>query len=144
MPKINHDLPINGTIDAVFDAVSTAEGFEKWWSDGGTGIREVGGIYRFDFGPGYCWSGTVEKLIPRRLFVLRMNESDADWKDTLVEFRVRSFGEAVELSFEHSGWPKRNDHFRSSNYCWAMYLRCLKLYIEEGIILDYGRRLDGK
>ncbi len=46
-----------------------------------------------------------------------------------------------EVSFYHMGWPENNEHFRISCYCWAMYLRILKRYIEYGEKVPYKSRL---
>ncbi len=34
------------------------------------------------------------------------------------------------------------EHYRISCYCWAMYLRILKRYLEHGETVQYARRLD--
>ncbi|MCH8956850.1 SRPBCC domain-containing protein, partial [candidate division KSB1 bacterium] len=35
-----------------------------------------------------------------------------------------------------------NEHYRVSCYCWAMYLRLLKRYVEHGETVPYEDRLD--
>jgi hypothetical protein len=35
-----------------------------------------------------------------------------------------------------------DDEFRRSSYCWAMYLRILRRYLEHGETVPYERRLD--
>ncbi len=50
-------------------------------------------------------------------------------------------GEVTQVRFEHTGWPVANDHYRISNYCWAMYLRLLKRYVEAGEVVPYEKRL---
>jgi len=42
----------------------------------------------------------------------------------------------------HTGWPEDNKHWRISCYCWAMYLRLLRRYLEYGEIVPYERRLE--
>jgi hypothetical protein len=44
--------------------------------------------------------------------------------------------------FYHLCWPEANEHWRVSNYCWAMYLRILKRYLESGESVAYEKRLD--
>jgi uncharacterized protein YndB with AHSA1/START domain len=137
MPNIYHDLPVNASKESVFHLISTANGLSKWWSIGGTGEPGVGNIYDFDFGPGYQWKAVVEEYERDILFVLKMSDSDSDWNGTLLRFRLEASGDGTLLRFEHLNWPLDNDHYRSSSYCWAMYLRCLKIYAETGISIDY-------
>lgn len=143
MPDICHDVPIAGTVKEVFEGVATPEGLSKWWSKGGTGEPVAGGILDLDFGPGYRWKAVVEECEPNRTFAIRMTECDKDWEGTRVRFRVEEQGSGTVLRFEHLGWPEDNPHYRTSSYCWAMYLRCLKMYVEEGTELDYSRRFEG-
>ena len=35
-----------------------------------------------------------------------------------------------------------NAHYRTSAFCWAMYLRLLKKYVETGEVVPYERRLE--
>ena len=44
--------------------------------------------------------------------------------------------------FAHSGWKNANDHMYITNYCWALYLRLLKRYVERGEIVPYPERSD--
>jgi uncharacterized protein YndB with AHSA1/START domain len=37
---------------------------------------------------------------------------------------------------------KADAHYRVSCYCWAMYLRILKRYLEHGETVPYAKRLD--
>ena len=40
-----------------------------------------------------------------------------------------------------AGWLEANAHFRRSSYCWAMYLRLLQRYLEQGETVPYADRL---
>ena len=53
------------------------------------------------------------------------------------------FGSGYEqVRFYHTGWPTQNEHWRISCYCWAMYLRLLRRYLEKGETVPYEQRLD--
>ena len=43
---------------------------------------------------------------------------------------------------EHLGWPEANAHYRTSCHCWALYLRVLRRYLENGESVPYEVRLD--
>ncbi|MDH3530578.1 MAG: SRPBCC domain-containing protein [Acidobacteriota bacterium] len=144
MPDIFQDVPINSDVDSVFECVSMPSGLSVWWSKSGEGEPGAGNEYRFDFGPGYEWKALVEKYEPGKSFAIRMTESDDDWDGTIVSFRLEKTETGSMLRFEHRGWPKDNRHYRSSAYCWAMYVRCLKNYLEKGETLDYEKRFTGE
>ncbi len=55
-------------------------------------------------------------------------------------WRARS--DITQVRFYHRGWPVETEHYRISCYCWAMYLRVMKRYLEHGEIVPYERRLD--
>ncbi|MBI3448600.1 MAG: hypothetical protein HY049_06775 [Acidobacteria bacterium] len=46
------------------------------------------------------------------------------------------------MRFHHTGWPTANEHWRVSCYCWAMYLRLMRRFIEHGETVPYEDRLD--
>lgn len=48
----------------------------------------------------------------------------------------------AEVLFYHTGWKEANAHYRISAFCWAMYLRLLKRYVESGERVRYEERLD--
>lgn len=142
MATILHDLPIQSSPETVFRAVSSIEGLSNWWIKSGSGTPELGNQYQLDFGPGYVWRAQVTEIQISQVFELKLVHADDDWTGTVVRFEIRGNNNTVRLRFEHQGWPAINDHFRTSSYCWAMYLRCLKRYVEMNELVDYENRLD--
>lgn len=70
-----------------------------------------------------------------------MGRSDRDWEGTRVAFELDAGGGVTQVRFRHSGWPEPNSHYRPSAFCWAMYLRLLRLSLETGEVVPYDRRL---
>jgi len=68
--------------------------------------------------------------------------ADTDWIGSLIGFNLVSEEEKTSVNFHHTGWPKVNEHYRISSYCWAMYLRLLKRYVEYGEVVAYEQRLE--
>jgi hypothetical protein len=73
---------------------------------------------------------------------LRLTQSDPDWQNTRVGFALTEKDGVTDVSFHHLGWPQGNEHYRISCYCWAMYLRVRRRYLEFGEVVDYEDRLD--
>jgi len=142
MPDIFHNFPIKGSANKVFEAITTAEGLNSWWSESCQATPGHHAIYNFGFGPGYEWSAISSRYEPGHEFELRFTNADADWLNTRVGFRLNESDGVTEVRFHHLGWPQQNDHYEISCFCWAMYLRHLKLFVENGAVVPYKIRLD--
>lgn len=142
MADIVHQFPIFAPIEKVFDAVSTPVGLNAWWTLEATGEPVEGREYSLFFGPEYDWRAIVSRSIPQTEFELTMTAADNDWLGSTVGFTFAQNDPGTSVLFRHSGWPEANDHFKTSSFCWAMYLRLLKRYVEFGEIVPYDLRLD--
>lgn len=101
-----------------------------------------GAEYELSFGPGYDWRAVVSSCIPDVEFELAMIGSQEDWRGTRVGVRLEDDNGVTQVRFHHLGWPEANEHYRVSCYCWAMYLRLLKRYLEHGEVVPYEDRLE--
>jgi len=142
MSDILHDLSVKAPVNRVFEAVSTPAGLDCWWTKPSAGRPSVGAEYEFWFGPQYDWRAEVTSCMPGSEFELRMTRADADWNDTRVGFQIEDRLGKTWIRFYHTGWPSANEHYRISCNCWALYLRILRRYLEQGEMVPYERRLD--
>ncbi len=142
MADIFHYFPINASIEKVFEAISTPNGLDKWWTKTSKGKVALGETFHFHFEPDYHWTAVVSKCIPDIAFEWTIQTSDEDWEGSKVGFRLTDKHGTTEVQFYHTGWKEENEHFRISNYCWAMYLRILKRNLEFGEFVPYADRLN--
>ena len=142
MPDIFQHLLIKGSAAEVFGAISTPAGLDAWWTKACTGAPAPGAEYRLGFGAGYDWRAQVSRYQPDTEFELELTEAQPDWQGSRVGFHLSGEGDSVQVRFHHTGWPTDNDHYRISCYCWALYLRLLKRYVERGEIVPYEVRLE--
>ena len=142
MPDILHDFPIRATPATVFAAVSSPAGLDAWWTLGASGEANVGAGFELFFGEEYDWRATVVRCVTDREFALRIDRASADWVGTEVSFRIEPSGDVSWLRFAHTGWAGATEHYRISSFCWAMYLRVLRRWIEHSDAVPYERRLD--
>jgi len=142
MADIVHNFPIKSSSQKVFEAISTPNGLSSWWSENCAATPAKGALYQFGFGPGYEWCAVVTQWEPGKKFELRFTEADDDWRETLVGFHLQEANGTTEVKFHHFGWPQANEHYQISCFCWAMYLRLLKRYVEVGEVVPYKDRLD--
>ncbi len=141
MYEILLDVPVKASPADVFKAVSTSEGLNHWWTEFSTGEPKVGAIYELRFGEDYIWRAEVTRYVPDSEFEVRMTEADTDWIGTIVSFRLQPVGNLTWVRFSHVGWPVRNEHYRISCNCWALYLRILRRHLEYGEMVPYDARL---
>ncbi len=141
MADIFHYFSINSPVEKVFEILSTPEGIEKWWAQKASGKVGLGETIYLFFEPDYNWTALVSKFKNDEEFELTMQTSDNDWQGSKVGFRLIEKPSETEVHFYHTGWKTDNEHFRVSNFCWAMYLRILKRNLELGKFIPYKDRL---
>lgn len=142
MADIYHDFQVHAPPEDVFRGITSPEGVSAWWSQNTVGSPEEGQIYELDFGPGYQWKAKVVFSVAPSEFEWELFDASDDWLGTTVGFRLEKKGESTHVRFHHKGWAHENDHYRTSCYCWAMYLRILKRYVEHGETVPYAERLN--
>jgi uncharacterized protein YndB with AHSA1/START domain len=141
MARINHIFTIKAPLTDVFKGISAPGKLNMWWTKKSTGEPIVGAVYVLHFGENCVWEAIVTKSKPNKEFEWQMTKADDDWIDTKIGFILSEKNNTTTVSFYHKGWRKKNDHFKISSYCWAMYLRLLKRYIEHGERVAYEKRL---
>ena len=102
----------------------------------------AGHEYTLWFGPDYDWRARVSRCVPPSEFEFELTEAHEDWLGTRIGFHLKATEKGTEVRFHHTGWPIDNEHYRTSCYCWAMYLRLMKRYVEFGEIVPYKDRLE--
>lgn len=142
MYDIYHDLTIRCSKAELLSTCSSPKGLDSWWTKSSEGKAELGESYRFYFDPDYDWYARVIEKTDNSVG-FEFTDADKDWKGTRLFFRIESLEPNLQwLRFEHLGWPELNDHYKRSSFCWAMYLRLMKRYIERGEIVEYEERND--
>ncbi len=93
-------------------------------------------------GRGYDWRARVSRCEPGRAFEFTLTVAMDDWLGARVGFVLDEQDGVTEVRFHHTGWPAVSEHYCISSFCWAMYLRLLKRYVEFGEVVPYEARLD--
>ena len=138
--EIYHDLLINVPVSDVFEVVTMPKHLIQWWPLKCTGTPVVGGEYNFYFTPEYDWFASVIEHSENKTFQLQMIKADTDWNGTIIGFDMCEIKGNTQLRFWHKDWPKCNDHYRRSSFCWATLLNALKNYLEKGIVIPFEER----
>jgi uncharacterized protein YndB with AHSA1/START domain len=142
MADILHEFTIKADAARIFECMSTPAGLDQWWTHYSSGEPGPGAAYALGFGPEYDWEARVTRYVKNEEFELELSEAADDWLGTRVGFRLVPLGDHTQVSFWHSGWQAETHHFGRSSFCWAMYLRILRRYVERGETVPYEQRLD--
>ncbi|NNF32823.1 MAG: SRPBCC domain-containing protein [Saprospiraceae bacterium] len=140
MNAIYHDVFIKSEPSKIYDAISTSQGLNNWWTLKSSGFSRVGEVYNFYFTPEYDWYGEVINADKDVSFYIKMTQADEDWIPTAFGFDFMKVQGGTRIQFWHKGWPECNHHFRRSSWCWAMLLNGLKNYVEKGIVVPFEDR----
>jgi uncharacterized protein YndB with AHSA1/START domain len=138
--NIYHNFLIKASTKEVYDAVSLPEHLDNWWTLKSSGQPELNAEYNLNFTDTYDWYCKVSEIKPNTSFHLKMLESDDDWNPTTFGFELEATKNGTMVRFSHVDWPKNNDHFKHSSFCWALLLNGLKNYLEKGIIIPFEER----
>lgn len=142
MPDILMDFPVSAPPARAFAAITTPAGLDQWWTLTSAGTAEPGAVMTLGFGPEYQWTARVTRCVADREFELELVDAMPDWAGTRVGFRLAATASGgTRVQFHHAGWAEAGDHFRTSAFCWAMYLRIMKLGVEQGLQVPYEHRL---
>jgi uncharacterized protein YndB with AHSA1/START domain len=139
---IVQEFTVKAPQERVFDTFATPKGLDAWWTKTSSGTPAEGSEYSLFFGPEYDWRAKVTRCIPGWAFELLMTSAHEDWHNTRVGCELQPEGNATRVRFYHIGWRQANEHWRVSCYCWAMYLRLLRRYLEHGEFVPYEKRLE--
>jgi uncharacterized protein YndB with AHSA1/START domain len=142
MANILHEFTIKATPSRIFECMTAPPGLDQWWTHYSSGEPRLGSTYALGFGPEYDWEAKVTRCVKDQEFELELVEASDEWIGTRVGFRLALLGDHTQVSFWHSGWKEETHHFGTSTFCWAMYLRLLRRYLERGETVPYEERLD--
>ncbi len=140
MAKITNDVQTSASPEALYRAVSTAEGFAGWWCRTSTVDARPGGEAEFRFQHGQVTMRfRFDKLEPNRLVEMPYigGENSQPWAGTTLRFTIRPSPAGSELLFEHDGWANEGGAFGQVQQVWANFVQSLKQYVETGTGTPY-------
>jgi uncharacterized protein YndB with AHSA1/START domain len=126
MANIRHLVSIKAPAAKIYEAISTKEGLQKWWTDKVTGEAGVGQTLEFHFGPDYHQDMKVTKLDPNREVKWESTDGHPEWVGTTVDFAIEDKGDKSTLRFAHDGWKNQTDLLAECTYHWGRFMTSLK------------------
>lgn len=132
MPDILHRIGFkNVAPDIVFNALTTADGLSRWWTQDTQGKGDAeGGMLHFRFGErGFFDMKVVAVEAPAHLRWL-VTDGPAEWIGTHVDWQLRVEGAFTILLFRHEGWAEPVEFMHHCSTKWGVFLFSLKDLLE--------------
>jgi uncharacterized protein YndB with AHSA1/START domain len=131
--EIWHEILINASPSAVYEAVTDAKKLAHWWTTGARGESAIGKRLEFWFGEFCAAEMEVTVLKPSELVRWRVTPKvESDWVHTEVEFKIFRVNKQTVLHFRHSNWREDAKMFPHCSLGWAIFLLSLKEFVETG------------
>ena len=131
MHDIMHLVRIHAPPERVYQAITTADGLQQWWTRDAAIEAKVGAAGEFGFyGRRFVAKVTVEALDPAAR--VRWQVVNAAWPAPDIAFDLKAAAKDTTLVFAHRGFPRADDAYASATTRWGLYLLSLKRYLETG------------
>ena len=135
---IVHEIDIHTTAQEAYAALTTQAGLAAWYTAQSKAEPKVGAIVQFKFGISTTLTFRVDKLTPGRLVVWSGVDVPEEWKRTPIIFEIEDDDDGILLRFRQTGFDPGYAAYAGFNYCWAQYVRSIKLLLEAGTGEPFG------
>lgn len=129
---IVHEIDIETTPARIYAAITTQQGLSRWYTPDTKAEPQVGSIIEFKFSTLTTLKFRVEKLEPDRHVAWAGLQVPDEWKTTPITFDIAPGGDSAVLTFRQAGFTRDYEALGGFSYCWAQYVRSLKLLLETG------------
>jgi uncharacterized protein YndB with AHSA1/START domain len=129
-----HQVNIKATPDTIYQALSTAQGLQSFWTSESKAEPTVGVIATFGFG-GPTQRMRIDELVPGKRVKWTGLADFPNWGGTTVSWDIsRVENGETSVLFSHGDWPDSlpQDDLGSINYTWGLIVERLKQYSETG------------
>jgi Activator of Hsp90 ATPase homolog 1-like protein len=132
MPDILHKVGIkSSSLDDVYKALTTIEGFSRRWTRDTRGESKVGGVIQFRFGTG-GFDMKVLELQPAKHILWQVIDGPEEWVGTKISFDLKQNDDWTIVLFKHAGWKQPVEFMHHCSTKWAVFLLSLKSLLETG------------
>jgi uncharacterized protein YndB with AHSA1/START domain len=130
---IEYQTLVRAPREAVYRALTTAEGLDEWFTTGAEVVREPGGVMHLRWRDWGAESVTVEgcgevvEAVPPERFVFRWHGNGAERASTTVELNFREDERGTVVSVHETGYEDSDDGRAGFVNCcagWAKRSRC--------------------
>jgi uncharacterized protein YndB with AHSA1/START domain len=118
MAAIKHLFHIDAPRQKVYEAISTINGFQNWWTKQTSGDAGLGGVIAFRFGnPGMDFK--VTKLTEATEVNMICVAGFDDWIGTTLTFFLDENEGKTRVRFTHDNWAETGDNYAACCFSWG-------------------------
>jgi uncharacterized protein YndB with AHSA1/START domain len=132
VPDIRHEIIIQAPLQRVYEALTTQEGLQSWWTSDTQAVPEVGSVAVFGFfNRSTIFRMRIDELTPAKR-VRWSCEGDVDeWIDTEIRFDLEpDEADGSKLRFRHKNWHSTAGIYAQCNTTWGNLMFRLKAFAE--------------
>ncbi|MCC3357162.1 SRPBCC family protein [Bacillus sp. REN16] len=142
MPEINHKIYIKVAIEEVYKTISTAQGWNAWFTDKTTleinrdGTGEIR-LRWTNFGSeqeNIDDGGKILEATPNKRFVFQWSPGE---QNSTVTFNLEPYKDGTLVVLNETGYTNSDKDVKACIGCavgWGEALTLLKIYLEHGIV----------
>src|SRR5262245_11879009 len=129
-------IAANTRVDAkpsgVLAALTTTDGFRRWWTDDAEVGRDIGAPAIFRFGTSEV-TFLIDRIDRQGIEMTCVaHKNYAEWLDTHLTFRVIPDGDGAYVDVLHDGYRDKNGCYAQCVEGWTHSLKSLRAYCETG------------
>jgi len=132
MVDILHRVGIDASPSDVFQALTTLDRLNAWWTNDTTGDPRIDGVIHFQFGDRGFFDMKVVGLEPGKRVLWEVIAGPGEWIGTEVSWELKPHGDATTIMFKHQGWREPVEFMHHCSTKWATFLLSLKASLETG------------
>jgi uncharacterized protein YndB with AHSA1/START domain len=127
-------VPVEAEPQVVYEALSTSDGVNGWWSNHTEGPDGEGSALKVAFPDSpMTFNFEVTEDLPGELVTWRCVAGPPEWIGTDIRFAIQSGADGnTSALFAHDGWTTTEESFPFIAYSWAQILPRLKKLAETG------------
>lgn len=134
MPDIMHLVVIDAPAERVYDALTSADGIQTWWTRDAALECRVGGKGSFGFYDRRFVIGVSIEDLRRERVAWYVTNAKPSWANTTIVFDLEPEDRtATRVRFSHCGFREADVEYASASTRWAYYLFSLKRAVEDGL-----------
>ncbi len=132
MHELHHEIDVNAPPHAVYEAITTQEGFSRWWTGDCQIQPQVGSVAELSLPDGTpVLKMRMDELKPQKRIVWYCLGDDAQWKDTRVLWDFSERDGRTVLHLLHAYWRSPGRAFAIANTTWGYLMHRLKAALED-------------
>lgn len=138
--SIQHQFHIAASKNIVYEALTTINGLQNWWTILTDGDPQINGELQFNFGDYIGPKMKVSALVPNESVEWICIDSKHGWLNHTFSFKLDIAEGKTAVHFIHHGWDEQGEFYAHCNFSWGRYLESLRQYCQTGNGESHGSK----